>query len=52
MKMTRILLAAALAVATTTPLHAMCSGEEHVMSCAEGYVYDAETKACVQQLSG
>ena len=26
---------------------AMCSSEQHVMSCAEGTVYDAESATCV-----
>ena len=26
---------------------AMCSSQEHAMSCAEGTVYDAESASCV-----
>lgn len=26
---------------------AMCSSQEHAMSCAEGMVYDAESASCV-----
>ena len=50
--MTRLIVAAVLAVSSASASFAMCSSERHAMSCAEGFVYDSEAKACVQQLSG
>ncbi|WP_238364671.1 hypothetical protein [Mesobacterium pallidum] len=52
MTKTRLLVAALLAVTSASAGYAQCSGERHVMSCAEGFVYDSVAKACVQQLSG
>ncbi|MCX8227670.1 MAG: carbohydrate-binding module family 14 protein [Sulfitobacter sp.] len=34
-------------VALPTFGFAMCTSEQHAMSCAEGTVYDAETATCV-----
>lgn len=30
---------------------ATCSSEQHVMSCAEGTVYDAESASCVSSVN-
>lgn len=50
--MTRLFVAALIAVTSASASYAMCSSERHAMSCAEGFVFDQEAKACVQQLSG
>ena len=56
MKTKTILCALALSLAPTLSLAMGCSGATHqpvtAMSCAEGQVFDAETNACVDRLTG
>ena len=55
MKTKTILCALALSLAPTLSLAAGCSGmmrsSETAMSCAEGQVFDAATRACVDQVT-
>ena len=47
-----LLVAATFAVTSATASFASCAWhEQSAMSCAEGTVYDAETQACVPQVS-
>ncbi|HEY9019902.1 MAG: hypothetical protein QUV10_04265 [Paracoccaceae bacterium] len=41
-------------VLTLAPMmvSAACSSSHQAMSCAEGMVWDSETRTCTQQLSG
>jgi len=50
MKTKILLTSAALAMATAVSAHAGCAAhKEQVMSCAEGAVWDAESRTCVPQ---
>lgn len=56
MKTKTILCALALSLAPTLSLAMGCMGERAqpvtAMSCAEGQIFDAETRTCVDQLTG
>jgi hypothetical protein len=56
MKIATTLCALALSIAPTLSLAYGCMGTKAqpvtAMSCADGQVYDAETRACVDQLTG
>ena len=48
-----VLVSAALTLGTTVSAYAGCTHhQQQAMSCAEGSVYDAETKACVPMTTG
>ena len=50
--MTKAIVAALALVILPATAFAMCSGKQHrAMSCAEGTVWNSETRTCVKQVS-
>ncbi|WP_154154166.1 hypothetical protein [Roseovarius bejariae] len=44
-----IFTAAALMLATSAGAFAMCADKEHAMSCADGMIYDTDSRSCIPQ---